>query len=189
MSGRNHAATGEGWDGVLAPGEEILWQGRPDAAFVIGVAQIGGALFGLFFAGFAAVWMMMASMAGGYFWSFGLIHFSVGISLAFGAFFWGPWRRRHTWYTLTDRRAFIATDMPLAGRRLRSWQIDGDSVLEFKADNLVTINFAKEYRQTKNGTRAVDIGFERLEDGHEVYRLMTNVRDRRLADQQAKGTA
>lgn len=186
MSGRSHPTTGEGWDGILARGEEILWQGRPDARLRIGAKQIGAALFGCAFAGFAAVWMALASMAGGYFWTFGLIHFSVGIAIIFGAFFWTPWRRRHTWYTLTSRRAFIATDLPLAGRKLKSWPIDEDTPLEFSPGERATVNFAKEFRQTKNGTRTVPVGFEEIADGEEVFRLITGIRNRRIADTQSE---
>lgn len=179
MSGRLHPTSGEGWDGILMDGEEILWQGRPDASFQFGAGQIGAALFGTAFAGFAAFWMLMASMAGGYFWTFGLIHFSVGIAMIFGAFFWSPWRRKHTWYTLTSRRAFIATDLPFSGRKLKSWSIDSDSRLDYQSGRKSTVTFARDFRQTKNGTSAVPIGFERIEDGAEVYRMMTEIRDRR----------
>lgn len=181
MSGRLHAHTGEGWDGVLMPGEEILWQGRPDAAFQFGAAQFATALFGLFFAGFATVWMLLASTGGGYFWTFGLIHFSVGIGLAIGAFVYAPWRRRHTWYTLTNRRAFIATDLPFAGRKLRSWPIDADTGISHDGGDPATVHFAQEFIQTKNGTRTVPIGFERISEGELVHRMMAGIRDRRRA--------
>ncbi|WP_375174829.1 aspartate carbamoyltransferase catalytic subunit [Pseudooceanicola sp.] len=181
MSGRLHTHTGEGWDGILMPSETILWQGRPDPSFQFGVAQAGAAAFGLLFAGFAAVWMLLASTAGGYFWTFGLIHFSVGVGLAFGAFLYPPWRRRHTWYTLTNRRAFIATDLPMAGRKLKSWPIHGDTEITYHDGAQATIHFANDFRQTKNGTRKIPIGFERITEGDEVHRLMCQVRDERRA--------
>lgn len=177
MKGSSHPTTGQGWDGILMPSEEILWQGRPDASFAIGVAQIGAALFGCLFAGFALFWMIKASMAGGYFWTFGLIHFSVGVAMILGALVYGPWRRRHTWYTLTNRRAFIATDLPFLGRKLKSWPIDGSAKLDYQPGDMATITFARDFRQTKNGTREVPIGFERIADGNTVYRLMTDIRD------------
>ena len=185
MSGRSHPTTGKGWRGILMPGEEILWQGRPDPSFQFGIKQVGAAAFGMVFAGFALFWMIMASMAGGYFWTFGLIHFSVGVAMIFGAFLYAPWRRRHTWYTLTSRRAFIATDMPMAGRKLKSWPIDGDSPISYETGDLMTIRFAKDFKQTKNGTREIPIGFERIEDGDTVYRMITDIRDhRQLAEPQ-----
>lgn len=189
MSGITHPTTGESWDGILMPGETILWQGRPDDTLQFGVKQIGAALFGCAFAGFAAVWMALAATAGGYFWTFGLIHFSVGVAMIFGAFLYAPWRRRHTWYTLTNRRAFIATDMPLAGRKLKSWPIDSDSPLSLTPGDPATVTFAQEFRQSKNGTSVVPIGFERIPDGGDVYRLITDIRDQRPLPERREASA
>ena len=167
--------TPAGWDGILDDGETILWQGRPGARVVWKLSHGFSLLFGLAFAGFALFWMIMASRAGGGFWTFGLIHFFVGLGLAFGPPWWSAWRRRHTWYTLTDRRAFIATDMPMAGRKLKSYPIDRNTALDYAAGDKASIFFAHEYRRTKNGSRRVPIGFERLTDGEAVYRLIRDV--------------
>jgi len=164
-----------GWADILDEGEAILWQGRPDGAVKFRFSHILSGLFGLAFAGFALFWMVMASQAGGLFWMFGLIHFFVGLSIGIGPPFWSAWRRRHTWYTLSDQRAFIATDIPLRGRKLASYPLGVDTVLNFQAGDLDTIQFAHEMRRTKNGSRRHDIGFERIEGGQEVYRLMRKV--------------
>lgn len=164
-----------GWDGILDADEEILWQGRPDGKVVFKPGNITLFLFGLFFAGFALFWMVMAASAGGFFWAFGLIHFAVGIGMSFGALFWSAYRRRNSWYTLTNRRAFIATEMPLVGRRLKSYPITETTVLDFDSGTPATIHFAEETRRTKNGTRTVKIGFERIDDGRRVYGLIREV--------------
>ena len=77
-----------GWDGILDDDEAIVWQGRPDGKVVFRPGNIIGFLFGLAFAIFALFWMILAASAGGFFWAFGLIHFSVGIGISFGALFW-----------------------------------------------------------------------------------------------------
>lgn len=166
------------WAGILDEGERILWQGRPDTGLTLGPHNILTALFGLFFAGFALVWMVMAMRAGDGFWMFGLLHFSVGAALVFGALFWGPFRRRRSWYTLTDHRAFIATDLPLQGKSLRSWAIGPDTVLELVDGPLQTVNFATEIRRSGSGTRRKTHGFERITEGREVYRLMLDIQTR-----------
>lgn len=158
-----------GWENILDEGEQILWQGRPDARIVWKIGHIFTFLFGIAFAGFAVFWMVMASAAGGGFWLFGMIHFSVGLGIAFAPPFWGAWRRRHTWYSLSDRRAFIATDTPFVGRRLKSYPITDDTVIGFVPGAPATIHFATEHRRTKNGSRSVAVGFERIADGDEVY--------------------
>ncbi len=168
----------DGWDDILDQGERILWQGRPDSSIIFKLSNIPTLIFGLFFAGFAVFWMAMASSAGGYFWMFGLIHFSVGIGVAFGSVLGPPWKRRHMWYTLTDRRAIIATNLPIKGKQLKSYPINADTVLDFTNGPLATIHFSHEMRRVKNGTRRKNIGFERITDGHTVYKMMRDVQQK-----------
>ena len=176
-----------GWEGILDKGEKILWQGRPDTAIHIRPANIATMVFGLAFAGFALFWMIMASAAGGAFWMFGLIHFAVGLGLAAGPILWGPFKRGRTWYTLTDRRAFIATDLPLKGKQLKSYPITDDTVLDFQPGSLSSIRFAQETRRGSKGRRyVVPIGFDYIREGDEVYRKM---RDIQRADRLSAGTA
>ena len=171
-----------GWDGILDPGERILWQGRPDSVVTWTPANIAASVFGLFFSGFAVFWMAMASRAGGSFWMFGLIHFLAGFAVGLGPPVWSAWRRRHTWYTLTDRRAFIATDIPMKGRKLKSYPIGKETSLDYEAGEPATIHFAHEFRRTKKGSHRVPIGFERIRDGAKVFALFRQVqRDRSAA--------
>ena len=164
------------WAGILDEGETILWQGRPDGAVRLSVTNIAAALFGLAFAGFALFWMIMAAQAGGFFWMFGLLHFSVGVGLAAGPIFWDAYRRRHSWYTLTDRRAFIATDIPLRGKRLESFPINRTTELSLVDDTLSSVYFAAGLRRGANGKkRHAKIGFERIEAGREVFRMMRDI--------------
>ncbi len=173
-----------GWEDILDKGEEIVWQGRPDQRIHIKPGNIVTMLFGLAFAGFALFWMVMASASGGGFWMFGLIHFSVGLALMLGPTLWGPFKRRRTWYTLTDRRAIIATDLPMSGRQLKSYPINDATMLNFTPGQLSTITFAEEVRRGSKGRRyTVQIGFEWIPDGDRVYRLM---RDIQSSDRQAR---
>ena len=159
----------EAWDDILARGEHILWHGRPDGAIVIKAKNIIGALFGTAFAGFALFWMISASNSGGNFWMFGLLHFAVGIFIALPALFGGTFMRRHTWYTLTNKRAMIATDLPIKGKNLKTYPITKKNRLDFQEGTLATIYFAQETRRKKNRSYKIDIGFERILDGQEVY--------------------
>lgn len=163
------------WDNILDPGEEILWQGQPDTRVSWRFRDYGTLLFGLVFAGFALFWMIMASQAPGAFWMFGLIHFFVGLSVAVGPVFWSAWRRRHTWYTLTSARAFIATDLPLRGRKLKSWPITKNTPLSLDETSPGSAWFAEELRRGKNRTYSVDIGFERIENAAKIYQMLRNV--------------
>lgn len=169
--------TAQGWDDILDQDEQILWQGRPDGTIVFSLPAVLTTLFGIFFAGFALFWMVMAAQGGGFFWMFGLIHFSVGISIIFGAFLAKPFRHRYTWYTLTNKRAYIATDLPFRGKRLKSYVIDDNSPLSFEeAGRFATVHFATETYRVKNRTRRRTIGFDRITDGHHVFRLMRDIK-------------
>lgn len=163
----------EGWRGILGPDERILWQGRPDQRFHLDISNLPLALFGAAFAGFALIWMLMAAQAGGVFWMFGLIHFSVGAAMVFGALAWPTFRRRRTWYTLTDQRAFIATALPLKGKRLDSYGIGPDTRLGLNSGSPGSVMFASEERRGNKGRAyTVEIGFERIAEAREVHGLI-----------------
>ena len=164
-----------GWEGILDDGEVIRWQGRPDGAVVWKVSYLGGLLFGMAFSGFALFWMIMAAQAGGGFWMFGLIHFFVGIGIGIGPVLWGTLKRRKSWYTLTNKRAMIATDLPTKGRVLKSYPITKDTMLELGSGDPASIFFATNQRRRKNGTYQVKIGFERIEDAKQVYALIRDI--------------
>jgi len=168
-------STTDQWAGILDRDENIIWQGRPDGGFAVKIPNILMAIFGLFFAGFALFWMAIAFKANGWFWMFGLLHFSVGLGLVLYALFWPTYKRRHSWYTLTNRRALIAAKVPLKGKSLKSYPITTNSSLELIDGELASVNFAEEIKSGKNGSYTVPIGFERLTDGREVYRLMRKI--------------
>ena len=174
------------WEDILDPGEVILWQGRPDGLFHLDATSIIMGLFGAAFAGFALFWMVMASAAGGWFWMFGLIHFSVGIAIMAYGPIGRPFMRRHTWYTLTNRRALIATDLPVLGKRLHSYVITSDTPISMIETDLATINFATKQVRTKRGIRTDDIGFERIADGRKVMSLMRKVQTGAIHDELAQ---
>jgi len=163
------------WAGLLDKDETILWQGRPDGGFAFKPSMIFTTVFGLFFSGFALFWMIMASTGGGYFWTFGLIHFFAGFAVILGPLFGGMWMRRHTWYTLTDRRAFIATDLPIKGRSLKSYPIIADTVIDYQDNALPSVFFASKTVPTKNGSKEVPIGFERIVDGPSVLKHIRKI--------------
>ena len=135
------AATG--WEGILEPGEEILWQGRPDAEIRWSDLRPQKLVFGLFYAGFAVFWMVAAGgmvwggpMGGGpfaLFPLFGIPFLLIGLNIMGGHVIWDAYKRGRTWYTLTDRRAFAATAV-LGIKRLRAVRIEEATPAEMTAD-------------------------------------------------------
>ena len=156
------------WHGILQNGEDILWQGRPDAAISMRPENIGPAIFGVFFAGFALFWMYQASRGGGMFWMFGLLHFGAGLGVALWSIFGTRFRHKRTWYTLTNRRAFIATFMPISDRRLQSFAINAQTPIDYIDGQPPSIMFATKTQRKRNRLQDVPVGFERIRDAATV---------------------
>ena len=140
-------------------------------------------VFGLIFAGFALIWMGLAASAGGYFWMFGLLHFCVGLGIMLAGPLGGAFVRRRTWYTLTDRRAFVATHLPWRGRTLADYPITPETPITFHDGDLPSIHFATHSGPIISKTFAMQrrkmrrsysslIGFERIPDGRHVLSLI-----------------
>lgn len=169
------------WQGILAEGERILWQGRPDGR----IALDGGRdwfrlIFGLFFAGFALMWMIGAAQAGGLFWMVGLIHFGAGMGIALWPTLFDAILRRHSYYTLTSQRTFIGRDLPLLGRRLDSWQITPASPVSVEEGNPGSVWFAAGARQMFMKTAPPAIGFRRISEARAVYQMITQIQKGQL---------
>lgn len=165
----------DAWDGILQPGETVLWQGQPDGRVRFESRDLPKMIFGLLFAGFALFWMIMASAADGVFWMFGLLHFGVGLSLAAWPTYGVALTNRRTWYTLTNQRAFIATDLPWRRKRLQSYPITADTPLEFEDDSPGSIWFGARYPTGRRGNGKTRAGFERIHDARSVYRHFMNI--------------
>ncbi|SLN21143.1 hypothetical protein AQS8620_00584 [Aquimixticola soesokkakensis] len=158
------------WAGILTAGEDILWQGRPERGLRLMHLRPARMMFGFAFAGFALIWMIMTGLMGGYMWTFGLIHFTVGLSLALGPLLRDTLRRRATWYTLTTKRAFVATAYPWSGRQLKSLPISADTLLDF--DGAFPATIAMENPDMGPSSRTV---FLRIPDGQQVFDLLRDI--------------
>ena len=165
------------WDGILQDGEVLLWQGQPTSTVALEDIRWMEMGMGLFFMGFSIFWMVMASQAGGIFWMFGLIFFFVGMRNSLGQFVIDPWLRRETYYTLTNRRAFVASRKLIGGKTLKSYVIDKNSPLDLVQGQTNSIYFATEkHRRNKGGTYTVRVGFENMADSAEPFRLLEQIR-------------
>ncbi|SHJ02748.1 hypothetical protein [Wenxinia saemankumensis] len=179
-----------GWEDILAPGERILWQGRPRAGIDWGRILSVEAVFGLVFAGFGLLWTgMAASMAPpgdapalfSIFPLFGLIFVAIGLHQAIGRHVLDAWRHGRTWYTLTDRAAYIATQS-LGRRNLRCIETGDWEDLRLEDGDPGTVWFARDRHQRparrRNGRMrparswTTPVGFRRIDDARRVFGLM-----------------
>jgi hypothetical protein len=163
------STTARDWEGILDPGESILWQGQPEDRLRLEFGSAFEPLFFTFFTGFSVLWMVAAAQAGGFFWTFGLLFFFIGSYSLAGQHFWKRHKRSRTFYTLTDRRAFIATEV-FGKRSLKSYPITRDSVIELSDSKPGSVFFATETSTDSDGNRTQSkIGFELVEDSRSVY--------------------
>lgn len=178
-----------GWEGILDPGETIVWQGRPDPAISFAQTVPMQVIMGVFFTGFALFWIYQASWItshDGFPWVarlfplFGIPFVLVGLRMLGGDVLWQAYLRRHTWYTLTTRRAFIATNAPLRGRTLKSFDITPETEIEFDGREPGTLIFAYESRRSRGKTRA-PVGFIRIPGARDVLRQMHDIRKRQMS--------
>ncbi len=184
-----------GWEGLLEPGERILWQGRPDSRLVWADLLQVQTLFGLVFTGFALFWIASAARMGrgfggggpvdGVFPLFGLPFVAVGLYMVVGRIFWDAFVRRGLNYTLTDRTAFIAANL-MGRRKLERYPVGPDMKLVLEEGTPGTVWFAEKVTHRPGGwtgsgsnrsyrgpsTTREPIGFRRIETPREVYRLL-----------------
>ncbi len=185
----------EPWSGLLEEGEKILWQGQPDTRVTWRDLVGPFTPFGIIFTGFSIFWIVMArSMTGGagfpltLFPLFGLPFFVIGLYLLAGHVFLDAYFRRHTFYTLTDRTAFIATSR-FGTRRLSSHPIADMPFLELEDGAPGSVLFAE---RTATGTRhragrpmgkrtmststTSRLGFRHIAEARQVYRMLRDAR-------------
>jgi hypothetical protein len=138
--------------------------------------HLASAVFGLFFAGFAMIWMYMASQAMLLFSLMGLPFLFVGVGLVVNPVIGPLMKLRGTWYTLTNQRVFVATKIPFKGRMLQDFTIMPDTSVEFVGNAPSSVHLATvEYDQATNNTYKRRIQLERLNEASEVYRLIRNI--------------
>lgn len=181
--------TAPGWQGILDKGEEIVWQGRPDGRVSFTLSDPMKRLMGVFFTGFSIFWIYQAAWITGhdgfpwvakFFPLFGIPFVLIGLRMLGGDSLWQACIRRRTWYTLTNRRAFIATNLPLRGRSLKSFDITPETEIEFDGRDPGTLIFAYESRRSRGKSRQ-PVGFHRIADARDVHRQMNDIRKRQMS--------
>ncbi len=174
-----------GWAPYLDPDERLLWEGTPRAGLRFKASDAFLSFFGAVFFGFSAFWIAMAGWLSGddgamgiLFPLFGLPFLLVGAYLMAGRFFWDSYARSRTRYALTSKRGIIAKEA--LGRSLKSYPIRDDTEIDYQPGPEAIIYFGKQVRRGKNGTYVTNHGFEYIQGGDEVYRLIRAVQQNRI---------
>ncbi|WP_371169450.1 aspartate carbamoyltransferase catalytic subunit [Aliiroseovarius sp. 2305UL8-7] len=174
MTDQRHSSA---WAGILEPGESIIWQGHPRREFVLADIKLSALVFGFVFVGFSTAWMIVASREGGFIWMFGLIFTGLGLRLIYRNALEPTVRRYKTHYTLTNRRAFIATNMPFERRKLASYPIDDMTTFTLGLEASPSVYFDTERQRsgvTDIRTESQE-GFMFIDDGERVYQMIRDI--------------
>ena len=167
-----------GWQGILEPDERVLWQGRPAGGLRLNALLGANALQGVLIVAFALFWMWKAAQFEVILSLVGVIMLALGLRQILEPVLWPAFRLSRSFYTLTDRRAIIGTDMPLRGRHLFSFPIEAETAFEYVPTEPPSILFGT--RPTHRRRRE---GFEYIADADQVIALMRQIRDARKAEQ------
>ncbi len=185
----------EAWRGLLAPDERIVWQGRPATRLDLKASDIPASLFGTVFLAFSLFWIATTAsfvsetgeVATVLFPLAGIPFLFAGAYLMVGRFFWDARRRARTWYTLTDRRAFVATD--IGGKRtLEDYEIGADadfSIVQRGALHTVTVT-AQGRSDPGGGAIRRGFSFDLIPDGRDVYSKLLAIREAARARRQGR---
>jgi hypothetical protein len=153
----------------LDPTERILWQGRPSAAPYLSprhAAKLASGTFGL------CLFLYLAdrlNMQVAPYWDVWVIVLTVFFASIPADILRAALVRRWTAYALTDRRALIATDLPLWGRITTSIPIDAATQVDHHSGHRGSLLFPGPKRRFGTGPKT---GFERIENSDAVLALI-----------------
>jgi hypothetical protein len=177
----------------LLPGETVQWAGQPNSAVVFHREDWFIIPFSLMWGGFAIFWLLGATGLGG-FWSkrpehtfeiFGAIWGTpfvlIGQYMIWGRFVYSYWRKKRTFYALTNRRALILEN-GLKGRVTSSAYFEGMTILDkyVRGDGIGSISFGGpitgQWRSGKNNPPRPPT-FDDIDRVDSVYQIAAQLRD------------
>lgn len=179
--------------------EQVIWAGMPAPGRLFHQADLWLVPFSLLWGGFTLYWEagvlgLWGASAGrpGYFAVFwGLPFVLMGQYLIWGRFIYAAWKKRRTFYAVTNRRVIVVQSGP--ARKVASAYIDSLPVLvkEDVSGTIGTLRFAPELPGSQGrglaGWDSMAVGtvpaFVDVEDVDGVYRLVSRLREQAAGSQ------
>lgn len=164
--------TNMGWEEIFEPGEVLLWQGRPDPEFAWQKRHILPIILAIAVACLGVIWIFFTELGNGYTVIMGAILLLLAVFLAVAPPVMAMMVRKASWYSLSNKRGFIAMHRPNLGRKLNAYAIDPDFDIKFDGKPLGTIHFALAPRVNGNQADLMKVRFDLITDGQKVYDMM-----------------
>ena len=170
-------STQDEWDGILAKDEKIIWQGRPSSEFKFQKRMLYHVFSVTVTILAAVIFLNAAPIDNENLNLFIFLALGINVFIALIGVIGPGYQRGRTWYTLTNKRGYIATALPMMGRKLRSYPIGPNTGIDFVQGNPPSIHFGT--RAVKRDKRTVQEpdGFEYIADAPEVMRLIRDLQD------------
>ena len=165
------------WDGILGEGEQIEWQGAPVQGFQweLGRRETLAAIAAT--AGGITLFAFTLGRSNDTMGNAALVFLAWGVIAAVVYHAWSFWNRRRTFYTLTNRRAFIAT-WHFGVQTLRAYPIATMRPLRLVDTRPGHVFFDHDTVRRKDRstgfyeTQIVEVGFLNLASPREVHDLL-----------------
>ena len=175
----------------LAPGERLLWKGRPHTGIKFRSQDAYGIPFGLFWCAFIIFWgygFFSKTHAGNDFNFFvvgTLILFGlIGFHMMVGRFLADAYTRSKMEYALTDRRAMIVSNTFTRKVRSIDYRTEPNISLAERSDGSGTIYFGEQtqsygryynnYQMLSSGSVS---GFEFIDNARDVYQRILQAKE------------
>ncbi len=93
----------------LFEGERIQWVGQPESHILFTRTDLFLVPFSIVWSGFVIYWETLAWESGLFAVCLGLPLFLIGLYFLFGRFFYKIWKKKNTYYAVTNKRILILT--------------------------------------------------------------------------------
>jgi hypothetical protein len=178
--------------------ETIQWVGQPDPSIIFTKSDIFLVPFSLIWGGFAIFWEVMAlgftsqgakgEGAPLIFPLFGIPFVAIGLYIIFGRFLYKSWRKRRTYYAITDKRilililgkgrnvqAMFIRDIPTINKSINS---RGQGTIVFGNINLQTAMYTNTGMDYLGAFAASAVpAFYDIRDANTAYEIVNRLRN------------
>ena len=183
--------------------EQIMWTGQPDPNVIFSTSDIFLVPFSLLWGGAAIFFEIIASIGivngrinqpsggppGWFFLLWGIPFVTVGLYIIFGRFIYKAWRKRRTYYAITNKRVLVLTKgfgrdlqaafintLPAVNKSIRS---NGIGTLKFGNSSPMVSMYANSGMDFFGGFYGKDVPtFYDISEANKVYDLVTDLRQK-----------